>query len=199
MKEPVAPQPFFDGSLKELATRHLGLVRAVFFALLVALPLSIFALNFSESYCRRLIRDNKDYMEYKAAWVAWQKVHSDPHKPFYDYIPPDPGLPDLDDLPGVFETPLYLYVPTENSDLIIALARGSAVFLLLCATVNLLYRFNGLAVLLFPHVGVYFTLMLFVPFLNILVILLLCRAGLKQMRARGLRVGFFGIDPARVD
>lgn len=199
MKEPSAPHVHYDGSLKELATRHVGLVRAVFFALLVALPLSIFAFNFSENYCRRSIRDNKEYMEYKAAWVAWQKVHSDPHRPFYDYIPPDPGFLDLDDLPGVFEIPLYLYVPTENSDPIIALAHGSGVFLLLCAMLNLLYRFNGLAALLFPHVGVYFTLMLLVPFLNVIVLLLLWWFGVRRMRDRGLRAGFFGVDPARVD
>jgi hypothetical protein len=56
-----------------------------------------------------------------------------------------------------------------------------------------------LAALLYPHVCLYLTLLLFVPFLNLLVILLLWWAGLRQMRGRGLRVGFFGIDPARVE
>jgi hypothetical protein len=39
--------------------------------------------------------------------------------------------------------------------------------------------------------------MVLVPFLNLIAILLLLRSALRQMRDRGLRVGMFGIDPAR--
>jgi hypothetical protein len=199
MKEPSAPQVTYDGSLKELAARHVGLVKAVLFALLIATPLSISALYFSENYSKRHIKNNKDYKEYKEAWVGWQKAHHDPDKPFYNYTPPPSPLLDFDDLPGEFVTPLHEYVPTANSDLIIAVARGSGVLLLLLGVLNLLYRFYRLAASLYSHVCLYFTLLLFVPFLNLLVILLLWWAGLRQMRARGLSVGFFGIDPARVD
>lgn len=192
------PRVTYDGSLKDLATRHVGLVKAVLFGLLVAIPLSISALYFSENYSKRYIKDDKEYKEYKEAWVGWQKAHHDPDKPFYNYTPPPSPLLDFD-VPGVFVTPLYEYVPTENSDLIIAVARGSGVLLLLFGVLNLLYRFYRLAASLYSHVCLYFTLLLFVPFLNLLIILLLWWAGLKQMRARGLSVGFFGIDPARVD
>ena len=35
MKEPSTPQVYYDGSLKELATRHVGLVKAVLFVLVI--------------------------------------------------------------------------------------------------------------------------------------------------------------------
>jgi hypothetical protein len=41
--------------------------------------------------------------------------------------------------------------------------------------------------------------MLLVPFLNVIVLLLLWWFGVRRMRDRGLRAGFFGVDPARVD
>ena len=199
MKEPSAPQVTYDGSLKELAARHVGLVKAVLFALLIAIPLSISALYFSENYFMRYISDSKEYIEYREAWVEWQKAHPDPNKPFYKYTKPHPLL-DFETIgETVFETPLHVYVPTAKSDLIIAVARGSGVLLLLLGLLNLLYRFYRLAASLYSHVCLYFTLLLLVPFLNLLVILLLWWAGLKQMRARGLSVSFFGIDPARVD
>ena len=61
----------------------------------------------------------------------------------------------------------------------------------------LIYRFYRLARLLYPQLALYFTMMVLVPFLNLVVILLLLRSALRQMRDRGLRVGMFGIDPAR--
>jgi hypothetical protein len=45
----------------------------------------------------------------------------------------------------------------------------------------------------------YFTALVLVPFLNVVVIFLLLRSALYQMRQMGLRVGVFGIDPARFD
>ena len=61
----------------------------------------------------------------------------------------------------------------------------------------LIYRFYRLAKLLYPQLALYFTMMVLVPFLNLVAILLLLRSALRQMRDRGLRVGMFGIDPAR--
>lgn len=145
MKEPSTPQVYYDGSLKELAARHVGLVKAVLFTLIISIP-----------------------------------VVGIPSRIVYDY--------------------LYLYKGTR-----LELDLTHTVLVIVAATFsihgvcNLLYRFYRLSALLYPHVALYFTLLLFVPFLNLLVILLLWWAGVRQMRGRGLRVGFFGIDPARVE
>jgi hypothetical protein len=74
-----------------------------------------------------------------------------------------------------------------------------AVVFALYGIFNLLYRFYSLIKLLYPHLAFYFTLLVFVPYLNVLVILLLLWGALRQMRRRGLRVGVFGIDPARFE
>ena len=149
MKEPDTPEPFFDGSLKELATRHVGLVKAILFVLTIV----------------------------PAAWGV-----------------------------AAFLNKVVFYVPwnaqTEETALSVWMKDGSLVLLIAClsyAAVNLLFRFYRLAALLYPHVALYFMLLVLVPFLNVLVILLLWWAALRQMRARGLSVGIFGIDPARVD
>lgn len=39
MKEPTAPQVYYDGSLKELASAHVGLVKAVLFIFVLPIPL----------------------------------------------------------------------------------------------------------------------------------------------------------------
>ncbi len=149
MKEPNAPQVFFDGSLKELAARHLGLVKAILFALTIV----------------------------PAAWGVAAFLHQ-----------------------------VVFYVPwdarAQETALSVWMKGGSAILGITCIFYgfgNLLFRFYRLAALLYPHVALYFMLLVLVPFLNILVILLLWRSGLKQMRAHGLRVGFFGIDPAKVE
>jgi hypothetical protein len=139
MKEPSTPQVYYDGSLKELATRHVGLVKAVLFTLIIAAPISAYIIAFFEN------------------------------------------------------SKIYEYTVQRQC------GYGFAYLLVAYAVLNLLFRFYRLAALLYPHVCLYFTLLLFVPFLNLLVILLLWWAGLRQMRGRGLRVGFFGIDPARVE
>ena len=155
MKEPSTPQVYYDGSLKELATRHVGLVKAVLFTLIITIPVSAALIQF-----------------YNVAYFVYQKAE-------YGYA--------------------YVYVKTEYSDLIRVTVATLAAGFMIHGVCNLLYRFYRLSALLYPHVAVYFTLLLFVPFLNLLVILLLWWAGLRQMRGRGLRVGFFGIDPARVE
>jgi hypothetical protein len=45
MKEPSTPQVTYDGSLKELAARHLSLVKAVLFIFIIPIPLFIIGLG----------------------------------------------------------------------------------------------------------------------------------------------------------
>jgi hypothetical protein len=149
MKEPNPPQPFFDGSLKELAARHFGLVKAILFVLSIV----------------------------PAAWGVAAFLHQ-----VVFYVPWDARAQ---------ETALSVWMKGGSSIL--------GITCILYGFGNLLFRSYRLAALLYPHVAVYFMLLVLVPFLNILVVLLLWRSALKQMRAHGLRVGFFGIDPARVD
>jgi uncharacterized oligopeptide transporter (OPT) family protein len=149
MKEPSAPHVHYDGSLKELATRHVGLVKAILFVLTIV----------------------------PAAWGVAAFLHQ-----VVFYVPWDARA---------HETALSVWMKGGSSIL--------GITCILYGFGNLLFRFYRLAALLYPHVALYFMLLVLVPFLNIMVILLLCRSGLKQMRARGLHVGFFGIDPARVD
>ena len=149
MKEPNAPQAFFDGSLKELAARHVGFIKAILFVLTIV----------------------------PAVWGVAAFIHQ-----------------------------VVFYVPwnerEQETALSVWMKGGSSILGIACISYgfgNLLFRFYRLAALLYPHVCLYFALMLVVPFLNVVVILLLWRSGLKQMRAHGLRVGFFGIDPAKVE
>jgi hypothetical protein len=149
MKESSAPHVHYDGSLKELAARHVGLVKAILFVLTIV----------------------------PAAWGVAAFLHQ-----------------------------VVFYVPwnaqTEETALSVWMKAGSSILGMTCILYGfgtLLFRFYRLAALLYPHVALYFMLLVLVPFLNILAILLLWRSGLKQMRAHGLRLGFFGIDPARVD
>lgn len=62
---------------------------------------------------------------------------------------------------------------------------------------NLFYRFFRLTKLLYPHLAFYSIILGLLPLMNVIVILLLLWSALRQMRQRGLRVGMFGIDPAR--
>ena len=149
MKEPSTPQVYYDGSLKELATRHVGLVKAVLFVLVIVPAASWVAAWFQQ-------------VVFYQAWDA----------------------------------------KTQETALSVWMKGGSAILAIACISYgagNLLFRFYRLSALLYPHVALYFTLLVLVPFVNLLVILLLWLAALRQMRGRGLRVGFFGIDPARVE
>jgi len=165
MKEPSTPQVYYDGSLKELATRHVGLVKAVLFVLIIvpSVCAAAYFVHKEAFYKQRYIESTGSYPTRIEA--HWQTVHE--------------------------VTTFSAWM--EGAALVlgwVVLAYGAG---------NLLFRFYRLSALLYPHVALYFTLLLFVPFLNLLVILLLWWAGLRQMRGRGLRVGFFGIDPARVE
>jgi hypothetical protein len=160
MKEPVAPQPHYEGSLKELAARHVGLVKALLFFFIITAPMTM-----------------------GLGWVVDEAFRK------RDYVSGSSGY-------GYY---VYSY---DNAWYVIYVrvsAAISAAILAVHGVVSLLRRFYGLASLLYPHVAWYFTVLVLVPGLNLLVILLLWWAGLRQMRARGLSVGFFGIDPARVD
>ena len=165
MKEPIAPQFYYDGSLKELAARHVGLIKALLFALIIvpAVCGTAYFVHKEAFYHQRYIESTGSYSTRVEA--HWQTVHE----------------------VTTFTTWM------EGAALVlgwVVLAYGAG---------NLLFRFYRLSALLYPHVAIYFTLLVLVPWLNLLVSLLLWRAGLRQMRGRGLRVGFFGIDPSRVE
>ena len=160
MKEPSAPQVTYDGSLKELAARHLALVKTVLFTLIITIPLTL-----------------------GLVWVVDEAYRRT------QYISSSSGY-------GHY---IYSYEDTVYANFFRVSSGILATVLVLHGVISLFLRFYRLAHLLYPHVAWYFTVLLLAPGLNLLVILLLWWAGLKQMRARGLSVGFFGIDPARVD
>ncbi len=56
-----------------------------------------------------------------------------------------------------------------------------------------------LAGVLYPQVRNHLAAIAWVPGFNLALFLILYQSALRQMRARGLRVGFLGIDPSRVD
>lgn len=200
MKEPSTPRATYDGSLKELAKAHVGLVKALLFFLIITIPASAVCIFFSQHHQMRHIVTYEDEQDYERAWLAWQKEHNDPKMPFYGLKSPEPGIPQIkSSFPGVIAiNPEYLYVPTAYSDLLIGCAKILAVFLILHGIGNLLCWFHRLSTLLYSHVAWYLTVLVLVPGVNLLVILALWRSGLKQMRGRGLQVGIFGIDPAKV-
>lgn len=206
MNEPLAPHGFYDGPVKELATRHLALIKAVFILLLVSVPGCLFIASLDRlrgykvervkqtSYGSRVV-DLDNVEEYVYSWSSgvhsWSRdVYSWSFGVKYD----------------------------ENTDKIIAYNYGGfrglskgwfetlpMVYCLLACGFALhgfgllFYRFFRLAKLLYPHMVFYFTALVLVPFLNVVVIFLLLRSALQQMRQMGLRVGVFGIDPARFD
>lgn len=185
MNEPEAPHGYYDGPLKELAARHLGLIKAVFLLLLVYLPVGFIGAIVTHDKLPR---------------AEWYIVTS--YSTFGDIKS------------EVFRTGLY---PPEGAKNVSYYYAGTPVgkaeyeflghvvpnlfiaVIALCGVGFLIYRFYRLAKLLYPHLAFYFTLLVFVPFLNVLVILLLLWGALRQMRRRGLRVGVFGIDPARFE
>jgi len=188
MNESPAPHGFYDGPMKMLAASHLGLIRAIFF-LLLAVPLvsSIFFVCFDQcrlSVIRQYPASTESYYPYakKPAYEAVAWIDG------YDYDPSDK----------------FLEASVAGYPASLGVCRAVSLTALLLAWVGpllgvglLIYRFYRLAKLLYPQLALYFTMMVLVPFLNLIVILLLLRSALRQMRDRGLRVGMFGIDPAR--
>lgn len=183
MNEPAGPHGFYDGPVKELAARHLGLIKAIFFLLLVSLPGWFFSWV-SIGNVRVDYRRHYEASSYGPARVEvkWEDFH-DYQKQLKDEFV---GV-------RVFNYPVSLDVGRNTYYGLLTLAWAFA----LMGVGLLLYRFYCLVKLLYPHLAFYFTLLVLVPFLNLIVILLLLWGTLRQMRQRGLRVGVFGIDPAR--
>jgi hypothetical protein len=186
MNESPAPHGFYDGPIKILAGCHLALIRAIFFLLLVSTPVCLISSNLYAYGCR-----------------IWVKRHYPARESFYSSEP----ARDVSE-----QIRAYEYSGSEKFEE--ARVAGFSASLGVCQSVSqtalllavgfplagfclLIYRFYRLSRLLYPQLALYFTMMVLVPFLNLVAILLLLRSALRQMRDRGLRVGMFGIDPAR--
>ena len=189
MNESPAPHGFYDGPIKMLAGCHLGLIRAIFFLLLASPPVSLTSFFVGYDQCR----------------ISVPRQYPATKSEFYPYAEQPARA-------GVEWIRAYNYSSSEK--FVEASVAGFSVSLGVCQTVSLaalllawgfplvgagllIYRFYRLARLLYPQLALYFTMLVLVPFLNLIVILLLLRSALRQMRDRGLRVGMFGIDPAR--
>ena len=189
MNESPAPHGFYDGPIKMLVGCHLGLIRAICFLLLAAPPVSLTSFFVCFDQCRvSVIRQypasTESYYPYapKPAYEAKVLISA------YSY-----GSSDKFVEARVAGFPASLGVCQAVSLVALLLAWGVP----LLGVGLLIYRFFRMAKLLYPQLALYFTMMVFIPFLNLIVILLLLRSALRQMRDRGLRVGMFGIDPAR--
>ncbi len=189
MNESPAPHGFYDGPIKMLAGCHLGLIRAIFFLFLAALPVSFMSFNVYIDECNISVMrqypatrsSSYPYAEQPAReQVEWVRAHK--YSSSEKFVEAN-----------IAGFPVSLGVCQAVSLSSLLLACG---FTLLGVGL-LIYRFYRLAKLLYPQLALYFTMMVLVPFLNLIAILLLLRSALRQMRDRGLRVGMFGIDPAR--
>ena len=130
------PQLTYDGSLKELAAAHAGLVMASMFLALV--PVSVFFLIV--------------------------------------------GL-------------VNLMRPTESVGIFLAIFACS-VFVSL---VLVCYHSYRVAKLLMPHLSFVLGAAAFFPPVSLVVLIFLWVSSIRQLRARGLHVGVFGINPAKVE
>jgi len=176
MSEPEAPHGYYDGPVKELALRHLGLIKAVFLLMLVYLPVGFIGAEVAHYKLPRAEWTSNSYNSYR----NWgRSPPEDARSVTYSYA----GYP-----LGKAE---YEFLSQHVPNLFMTF--------LLFGFGLMIYRFHRLAKLLYPHLASYFTVMCLVPGLNLVVVLLLLRSALYQMRSRGMRVGAFGIDPARFD
>lgn len=189
MNETPEPHGFYDGSVKILAGCHLGLIRAIFFLLLVS-PLVSFICGFMYfEQCKISVMRH-----YPAREGSYPSYSSEPARDVveriraYEY---SPSAKFVEAKVAGFSVSLGVCQSVSQTALLLAIGFPLAGFCLL------VYRFYRLARLLYPQLALYFTMMVLVPFLNLVAILLLLRSALRQMRDRGLRVGMFGIDPAR--
>ena len=191
MNEPAGPHGFYDGPVKELAARHLGLIKAIFFLLLVSLPGVLLCVLASESGYLRVKR------KYPAVASSYPYPARAPEVR-YEVISPSYYDSSSDEIEGAdfLGFPVGQWYVRSHRELKFACQALAFAFALMGVGL-LLYRFHRLAKLLYPHLAFYFTLLVLVPFLNLIVIFLLLWGALRQMRQRGLRVGVFGIDPAR--
>lgn len=186
MNEPSGPHGFYDGPVKELAARHLGLIKAIFFLLLVSLPGALFFVSASEA----------GYLEVNRKYAAVDTLYGfTPGDVKREWIRPHIYDSSRDAIVGAHFLgfplgPWYVRWYKEIETACEVLAFG---FALLGLTL-LAYRFQRLAGLLSPHLTFYFIVMSLVPVLNLLVAFFLLRSALDQMRRIGLRVGVLGID-----
>lgn len=189
MNEPSGPHGFYDGPVKELAARHLGLIKAIFFLLLVSLPGFLTCMYVRYDLCRITVM-----RQYPAGFESFYPYAQKPAREEKEWT--------------------SAHLLWSGDKLIEASVAGFPVTLSSCQSVSfsalllawafplmgvglLLFRFFRLTKLLYPQLALYFTLLVLVPFMNLIAIMLLLRSALRQMRDRGLRVGMFGIDPAR--
>ncbi len=142
MKEPSAPQITYDGSLKELAKAHVGLVWALIYVLTV--PVGVWGLWFAA------------YSLY-GVHNGWRMDVSLVVTSFIDVIPGCIGI----------------YLIWSHC---IRLGR-----------------------LLFPHLSLVFCAFAVFPLTSLPLVIFLWVSAIRQLRARGLQVGIFGINPAKVD
>ena len=189
MNESPVPHGFYDGPIKMLAGYHLGLIRAIFFLLLVSLPLSLISFFVGDEECR----------------ISVTRQYPATKKSYYPYAE-QPARAGVEWIRAQNFSSSEKFVEARVAGFSVGLGVCQAVSLTalllafgfpLVGAGLLIYRFYRLARLLYPQLALYFTMMVLVPFLNLVVILLLLRSALRQMRDRGLRVGMFGIDPAR--
>ena len=138
MKEPNAPQVYYDGSLKELASSHVGLVAALLFLFIIPIPLVVIGL----------------WMEAKSS------IPASPYREMCEWV------------------------------FILAWAIGYAL---------IFYQSVRMIRLLFPFMWLTLSGIAFVPLTTLPLALILWVCAIKQLRARGLHVGIFGINPAKVE
>jgi len=189
MNESPAPHGFYDGPIKMLAASHLGLIRAIFLLLLAILPVSWLSGFMYFEECDIWVK-----RQYPATTSSYYPYTEQPARVVVEWIPAHKYSPSDNFVEAkVAGFPVSLGVCQAVSQSALLLAWGVP----LLGVGLLVYRFYRLAKLLYPQLALYFTMMVLVPFLNLIAILLLLRSALRQMRDRGLRVGMFGIDPAR--
>ena len=189
MNESPGPHGFYDGPIKILAGCHLGLIRAIFFLLLASPPLSLISFFVGYDQCRISVT-----RQYPATKESYYPYAEQPARAGVEWIRAQNFSSSEKFVEArVTVFPVSLGVCQAVSLAALLLAWGFP----LAGIGLLIYRFYRLARLLYPQLALYFTMMVLVPFLNLVAILLLLRSALRQMRDRGLRVGMFGIDPAR--
>lgn len=189
MNESPGPHGYYDGPIKILAGCHLALIRAIFFLLLVSPTVCLVSTFLYNDLCRISVMRH-----YPARENGYPSYSREPARDVEERIRAYEYSSDqkfVEARVAGFSVSLWVCQAVSQTALLLAIGFPLAGFCML------VYRFYRLARLLYPQLALYFTMMVLVPFLNLVAILLLLRSALRQMRDRGLRVGMFGIDPAR--
>lgn len=138
MKEPSTPQASYEGSLKELAADHVGLVSSILSVFILPLPV------------------------YAVAMVMKS----------YGWFPQLMGVPVV----------LWIFIAA----------------CIVCYA-SVVYHCVRLTRLLFPFMWFTLSGAAVVPITTIPLAVLLWACAIRQLRARGLQVGIFGVNPAKVE